>query len=215
MFPRRLEDVFKTCLQDVFKICLQDIFKICLQDVFKPCLQDVFKTSWRPANVCWIVFCGIFRKRYSGYSGYRSSPPKVFLGIGILKICSKFIEEHPCQSVISIKLQNKICCIFPEHLFFWTLLGGCFWGYSNKQSLPRNRWHIYQTEYFFMESRHLPKKFTMKKLLESLFSQTVFFDLFETNTGENKKPIVFWDFKKEKLTIIQLKILFYVSQKYA
>ena len=34
----------------------------------------------------------------------RSSRPDVFLGKGILKICSKFTGEHPCQSVISIKL---------------------------------------------------------------------------------------------------------------
>ena len=26
---------------------------------------------------------------------------------GILKICSKFTEEHPCRSVISIKLQSN------------------------------------------------------------------------------------------------------------
>ena len=34
----------------------------------------------------------------------RSSPPEVFLGNSILKICSKFIGERPWQSVISIKL---------------------------------------------------------------------------------------------------------------
>ena len=31
---------------------------------------------------------------------------KVFLEKGVLKICSKFTEEHPCQSAISIKLQS-------------------------------------------------------------------------------------------------------------
>ena len=35
LFPRRLEDFFKTCLQDVFKTCLQNVIKTCLQDVFK------------------------------------------------------------------------------------------------------------------------------------------------------------------------------------
>ena len=35
---------------------------------------------------------------------YRSSHPEVFLVKGVLKICSKFTGEHPCQSVISIKL---------------------------------------------------------------------------------------------------------------
>ena len=34
-------------------------------------------------------------------------PPQVILGKGVLKICSKFTGEHPCQSVISIKLQGN------------------------------------------------------------------------------------------------------------
>ena len=57
-----------------------------------------------------------------------------------LKICSKFAGEHPCRSVISIKLQSnfieshfdmgvhlQICCIFSEHLFLRATLSGCFW----------------------------------------------------------------------------------------
>ena len=35
---------------------------------------------------------------------YRSSTPEVFLGNGVLKICSKFAGEHRCRSAISIKL---------------------------------------------------------------------------------------------------------------
>ena len=35
---------------------------------------------------------------------FRSSRTEVFLGKGLLKICSKFTGEHPCQSAISIKL---------------------------------------------------------------------------------------------------------------
>ena len=34
----------------------------------------------------------------------RSSLSKVFLGKGVLKICSKWTGEHPCRSAISIKL---------------------------------------------------------------------------------------------------------------
>ena len=34
----------------------------------------------------------------------RSSPPEVFLEKGVLEICTKFIEEHLCRNVISIKL---------------------------------------------------------------------------------------------------------------
>ena len=33
----------------------------------------------------------------------RSSRPDVFLGKGVLKICSTFTVEHPCGSAISIK----------------------------------------------------------------------------------------------------------------
>ena len=40
---------------------------------------------------------------------FRSSHPEVFLGKGVLKICSKFTGERPCRSAISIKLQsNKV-----------------------------------------------------------------------------------------------------------
>ena len=38
---------------------------------------------------------------------FRSSPPEVFLGKGVLKKCSKFIGEHPCRSAISIKLREN------------------------------------------------------------------------------------------------------------
>ena len=37
----------------------------------------------------------------------RSSHSEVFLVKGNLKIRSKFTGEHPCRSVISIKLQSK------------------------------------------------------------------------------------------------------------
>ena len=38
-------------------------------------------------------------------SVFRSSLSEVFMGKGVLKICSKFTGEHPCQSTISIKLR--------------------------------------------------------------------------------------------------------------
>ena len=38
---------------------------------------------------------------------FRSSRSEVFLRKDVLKICSKFTEEHPCQSAISIKLQRN------------------------------------------------------------------------------------------------------------
>ena len=45
----------------------------------------------------------------------RSSPAEVFLGKGVLKICSKFTWEHPCRSVISIKLQSNFIEITLRH----------------------------------------------------------------------------------------------------
>ena len=48
---------------------------------------------------------------------YRSSRPEVFLGKGVLKICSKFTGEHSYRSVNLIKL----LCDFIEI----TLLHGC------------------------------------------------------------------------------------------
>ena len=44
-----------------------------------------------------------------------SSHPEVFLGKGVLKISSKFTGEHPCRSVISIKLQSSFIEIALRH----------------------------------------------------------------------------------------------------
>ena len=43
---------------------------------------------------------------------YRSNSLEVFLGKGVLKICSKFTGEHPCRSVISIKLLCNFAAYF-------------------------------------------------------------------------------------------------------
>ena len=50
---------------------------------------------------------------------FRRIRPVVFFGKGVLKICSKckFTGEHPCRSV---------CCMFSEHVFLRTPVGGCF-----------------------------------------------------------------------------------------
>ena len=74
---------------------------------------------------------------------FRSSPLNRLLGKGVLKLCSKFAVEHPCRSVISVKLLCNfieitlrhegspvnllhIFRIFSEHLFLRTPLEGCF-----------------------------------------------------------------------------------------
>lgn len=50
-----------------------------------------------------------------------SSPPQVFLGISVLKICGKYAGEHTCQSVNSIKL-----IALGSNLIEITLRCGCF-----------------------------------------------------------------------------------------
>ena len=59
------------------------------------------------------------------------SLPDVFLGKGVLKIYSKFTEEHPCQSVILIKL---LCNVFEI-----ALRHGCS---------PVNLLHIFRTPFY-------------------------------------------------------------------
>ena len=58
----------------------------------------------------------------------RSSHPELFLFKGILKICCKFTGEHPCRSLILIKLLCNFIEITLRHgcspvkllLIFWT-----------------------------------------------------------------------------------------------
>ena len=47
---------------------------------------------------------------------FRNSHPGVFLGKGVLKICSKFTGEHPCQSAISIKFHSNFIEITLRHV---------------------------------------------------------------------------------------------------
>ena len=76
-----------------------------------------------PENIrkplCFLYFGCIEMEHYSEIGWlqsmrFRSSPPGVFLGKNVLKVCSKFTGKHPCWSVISIKL----FCNFIE-IAFW------------------------------------------------------------------------------------------------
>ena len=51
---------------------------------------------------------------------FRNSRSELFLGKGVLKICTKFTGEHPCRSVISIKLQSNF-----DEITEITLRHGC------------------------------------------------------------------------------------------
>ena len=75
-------------------------------------------------------------RKIQGY--FRHSLLKVFLGKGVLKICNKFTEEHPCRRAISIKL----LCSFIEI----ALRHECF---------PINLLHIFRTSFSMSTSKGL------------------------------------------------------------
>ena len=114
-------------------------------------------------NITTYIFFHLLKGRLSTHfsmnsdkkSNVRSSPPEVFLEIGILKICSKLTGEHPCRSVISKKLFCNFieitlwhgcspvnCCIFSEHLFLGTSLEGCFSNFQLVQVWKSHLLHI-------------------------------------------------------------------------
>ena len=82
---------------------------------------------------------------------YRRSPPKVFLGKGVLKICCKFSGEHPCRSLISRKLlfefilQHGCSPVNLLHnfrnLYLRTPPEGCFCNYPHNNQYY---WHLPQ-----------------------------------------------------------------------
>ena len=57
----------------------------------------------------------MFLIRFCFFRSFRSSHPKVFLGKGVLKICSKFTGEHPCR--IEIALRHGCSSVNLLHIF--------------------------------------------------------------------------------------------------
>ena len=84
---------------------------------------------------------------------FRSSHPEVFLGKGVLKICSKYTGEHPCRSAISIQL----LCSFIET----ALRYGC----------SENLLHVFRTPFLEKTSEGLLLYFVYKNFLRLHFSQ--------------------------------------------
>ena len=73
-----------------------------------------------------ISFSELFRRKNKVFL-FRSSHREVFPGKGVLKICSKFTEEHICRKVISLKLQSNFIEITLRHgCSPQPPLGGCF-----------------------------------------------------------------------------------------
>ena len=75
-----------------------------------------------------------FTLKYLYIKPIEAAPTGVFLGKAVLKICSKFIGEHPCQTVISknlqITLRHGCSPVNLLHIFrtplLRTPLKGCF-----------------------------------------------------------------------------------------
>ena len=57
------------------------------------CTFFKIKTTGHPSRLHKMIV--ISRHRYKGRTFEDTSPPEVFFGIGVIKICSKFTGEHP------------------------------------------------------------------------------------------------------------------------
>ena len=97
---------------------------------------------------------------------YSTSPPEVFLGKGVLKICSTFIGEYPCRSVILIKLQSNFTEITLRlgsspvnllHIFQYTFLYEHLWRVGSINILVKE---AYSHQANFIFTKHLEVKET-------------------------------------------------------
>lgn len=105
--------------------------------LFKVVLPSICFYIW---SILWKHFIEAFH-----LSIFSSNPPVLFSGKGVLSKCSKFAREHPCQSVILIKLPCTSVLVLSCWLllyfykkmnssvigFYWKLKGTCssefFW----------------------------------------------------------------------------------------
>ena len=95
------------------------------------CLKNLRVKNMHPKKLkVKVLSFNISVTSYFNLRTFRRSPPEVFLGKGVLKICSKFTGEHPCGIVISINL----LCNFSEI----TVPHGCS---------PLNLLHIFRTPF--------------------------------------------------------------------
>ena len=100
---------------------------MCFPVDFRKFLRAPFFTEhlwWLPLHQFEIEKIGIVRFQIILWNfavfvkSYGSNPPYLFLGKGVLKICSKFTGEPPYQSVISINLFCKFTEITLRHGYF-------------------------------------------------------------------------------------------------
>ena len=101
----------------------------------------------------------------------------MFLGKGVLKICSKFTGEYPCQSAISIKLLCNFIEIAFQHKFF-----------------PVNLLHISRTPFLKNTSGSLLLNKYFSFFFQFLFFSMINLQLCKGIRGEI--PGIFLSFKK-------------------
>ena len=123
------------------------IYYIIAKDQYKQNAKELFSRTNISITVSGAKHLGAVIGRV------RSSHREVFLGKGVLKICSKFTGEHPCRSVISIKL----LCNFIEI----TLRHGCS---------PVNLLHIFRTPFSKNTSGRLLLKSNLQRRLHQIAS---------------------------------------------
>ena len=76
---------------------------------------ESFKISNKDSTALLTICASVFVITFVNFTHGRSSHPEVFLEKDVLKIYSKFAVEHPCRSVISIKLQSNFIEIALRH----------------------------------------------------------------------------------------------------
>ena len=100
--------IFKEFRNSLLKEHLQKFFWIKIIILIFCRLQRDFTVSdsYCRLRSFWLLFPFSFCFKISSNLRlyFRSSCLEVFLGKGVLKICSKFTGERPCRSVISIRL---------------------------------------------------------------------------------------------------------------
>ena len=64
-------------------------------------------------GILYVSSCKI-RKQTANIK-FQKQPPRGVPRKGVLKICSKFTEEHPCRSAVSIKLRSNFFEIAHRH----------------------------------------------------------------------------------------------------
>ena len=126
---RRLENILKTSCRTSWKRFRKTYRKYVLKTSSRR-LGRRKVLRWRRLGKQEMFAGTNLNLRDNFLTSFSSSHPEVFLGKGVLKICSKFTGEHPWQSAISIKLFCNIIEITLQH------------GYS-----PVNLLHIFRTPF--------------------------------------------------------------------